>query len=177
MRRKEADIQPITLTVKEFMALQACPRAWRKLDLYLVRDGDLVFYVGQSEAVLERLWKHILDGYKGRSAIGRFILCNWRASLDFTIELLSSQSSRFAGLDGSLDAAEHALIEEYAPCFNRALNHQPTPLPERYTPTTAPLPPNCSRNPKRLAQEAERLLKGEQRKNSHPEIWENDEQN
>ncbi|HSN74705.1 MAG TPA: hypothetical protein VL334_06360, partial [Anaerolineae bacterium] len=54
--------------VKEFLLTeQRCPPDWRPLDLYLFRDDAVVFYVGQSYVAFDRVWRHILDGYKGRS--------------------------------------------------------------------------------------------------------------
>ena len=102
---------------------------------------QVVFYVGQSESAFNRVWQHFLDGFKGRSTIGRFILCNWPTSMNFTLELLSSRSEPFAWVDR--DAAERRLIEQHTPCFNIALNQQPQPLPAKYAPTTAK--PKCSR--------------------------------
>ena len=94
--------------------------------------------------------------------MGRFILCNLPTSLNFTIELWSSQADRFAALDHDLNAAERSLIEQVAPCFNEALNRRPTPLPDRYAPPNAPL--RCSRSPSKLIHEAARAVQTEERK-------------
>jgi hypothetical protein len=99
----------------------------------------VVFYVGKSELAFFRIWQHILDGYKGRSTIGRFILCNWRASMNFTIELLNSRTSQFAGLENDLSAIERSLILKNTPCFNVVSNPKPTPMPAQYFPTTSPI--------------------------------------
>jgi hypothetical protein len=128
-------IECVTTSVKEFLLTeQRCPPEWRPFDLYLVRDDAVVFYVGQSYVAFDRVWRHILDGYKGRSVVGRFIHCNWPASMRFTIELLSSRSPQFADLGHDLLAAERRLIEHYAPCFNVSQNSQPTALPACYAP-------------------------------------------
>jgi hypothetical protein len=125
----------VTTSVKEFLLTeQRCPPEWRPFDLYLFRDDEVVFYVGQSWVAFDRVWRHILDGYKGRSVVGRFILCNWPASMRFTVELLSSRAPQFADMDHNLSAAERWLIEHHAPCLNVTLNSQPTPLPARYAP-------------------------------------------
>ena len=97
---------PILVPVKEFIVVKACPQAWRVYDLYRVRDDAVTFYVGKSELAYFRVWQHILDGYKGRSTVGRFILCNWRASMNFTIELYCSRSSCYTGLDNDRSAIE-----------------------------------------------------------------------
>jgi hypothetical protein len=152
----------MTLLVKRFMLIEHCPLEWRALDLYLFRDEDIVFYVGQSESAFARVWEHLRNGFKGRSVIGRFILSNWPRSLNYQIELMSSQSSQFATLNHDLDAAEAELIQRWSPCFNQALNHQPTPLPSRYAPPNAPL--RCSRSLTTLTREAERAVKAEERR-------------
>ena len=125
----------VLVSVKEFLVTeQRCPPGWRPFDLYLFRDEHVVFYVGQSYVAFDRVWRHILDGFKGRSMVGRFLLCNWPVSMKFVIELLSSRSSQFDPVDNELNAAEQLLIEQYSPCFNVALNRQATPLPTKYTP-------------------------------------------
>jgi hypothetical protein len=82
----------IAVPLTEFLLTeQHCPPEWRPYDLYLCRDDEVVFYVGQSHVAFDRVWQHILDGFKGRSMLGRFILCNWPASLS------SGSSSALAG--------------------------------------------------------------------------------
>jgi hypothetical protein len=154
-------VDHITLALKRFLIVAACPPDWRAFDLYLFRTDDVIFYVGQSYLAYDRVWQHIYDGYKARSIVGRFILCNWPTSLNFTIELWSSQADRFAALDYDLNAAERSLIEQYAPCFNEALNRRPTPLSDRFAPPSAPL--RCSRSPGKLIHEAERAVQFEER--------------
>jgi len=138
-----ADVEPaeydsidhVRTTIKQFLLTeQRCPPEWRWFDLYVFRDDAMVFYVGQSYVAFDRVWRHILDGYKGRSVVGRFIHCNWPVSMRFTVELLSSRSPQFADLSHDLHAAERRLIEQYAPCFNLSLNRQPTTLPAYYSP-------------------------------------------
>jgi hypothetical protein len=154
--------QCIALPLKRFLVVAACPPDWRSFDLYLFRDDEVVFYVGQSHLAYDRVWQHITDGYKARSVVGRFVLCNWPGSMRFTIELWSSQAERFAEVDHDLNAAERLLIEQYAPCFNEALNRRPTPLPEQYAPPSAPI--RCSRSPNKLIREAERAVQADERK-------------
>lgn len=125
----------VAIPVKEFLLTeQCCPPEWQPFDLYLFRDDETTFYVGQSQLAFDRVWRHILDGYKGRSVVGRFILCNWPASMRFTVELLSSRTEQFDNVGHELNAAERRLIESSSPCFNITLNNQPTPLPARYAP-------------------------------------------
>jgi hypothetical protein len=153
----------VTTSVKEFLLTeQHCPPDWRPFDLYLFRDDTVVFYVGQSYVAFDRVWRHILDGYKGRSVVGRFILGNWPAAMRFTIELHSSRAEPFADIGHDLNAAERRLIERYTPCFNVTLNSQPTPLPARYAPPgqriTAP------RSLTRLVSEARMVVQADGRR-------------
>ena len=156
------DPQHVLLTLKELLVTEQCPPEWKSLDIYLFRDGDLVFYIGQSYLAFDRIWRHIRDGYKARSTIGRFLLTNWPASMNFTIELFSSQDIRFAALSNELNAVERTLIEQAAPCFNAVLNRQPTPLPKQYTPPDAEIHRRC--NLKTLIRESRYHLQAERKK-------------
>ena len=80
-------VDHIVMPLKRFLIAAECPADWRGFDLYLFRDDDVVFYVGQSYLAYDRVWQHITDGYKARSVVGRFVLCNWPGSMRFTIEL------------------------------------------------------------------------------------------
>ncbi len=151
----------VTLPIKRFMLIEHCPPEWRALDLYLFRDDDVVFYVGQAGLAFARVWDHLRNGFRGRSLIGRFIWCNWPKSLNYHIELMSSRARRFAVLSHNRNAAEADLIQHWSPCFNEALNRQPTPLPNRYAPANAQL--RCSRSLRQLRREAERAVKAEER--------------
>jgi hypothetical protein len=151
--------ETVAVPLKRFMITEQCPPEWRALDLYVFRDDEVAFYVGQSYVAFDRVWEHLRNGFKGRSVIGRFILCNWPVSLRFTIELLSSKSSRFERVGNTLDAAERDLIQYWSPCFNVAWNSQPVPLPSRYrSPEVKPL---CSRSLNKLIHEAERAVRAD----------------
>jgi len=162
-------VVPVVLTYKQFLVLETCPEAWQKLDLYLVRDAEVVFYVGQSYLAFDRVWRHIRDGFKGRSLLGRFLLCNWPASLKFTIELWSSQAEAFAAVGHDLSAAERQLIQQWTPCLNEALNPNPTPLPARYAPATAKI--RCSRSLTKLIHQAEIALAADARQQWLADGW------
>ncbi len=156
------DYPELVIPLKRFMLIQECPPDWRPMDLYLFRDEEVVFYVGQSYSAFERVWEHIRNGFKGRSMVGRFILCNWPVSLRFSIELMCSQSARFATVGHDLNAAEQYLIVSLSPCFNEVLNSRPTPLPDRYAaPNTKP---RCSRSLNKLIHEAERAVRADERR-------------
>ncbi len=153
----------VVTPLRDFLLTEGrCPPAWRPFDLYLFRDEAVVFYVGQSYVAFDRVWQHILDGYKGRSVVGRFLLCNWPASLRFTIELLSSRSEPFTDLGHDLNAAERRLIEDHRPCFNVALNAQPTPLPAAYAPPGQQI--TCPRGLNKLINQARIVAQVEARR-------------
>ena len=149
----------IAIPLKRFLLMEECPEAWKSLDLYLFRDEAVTFYVGQSYLAFARVWEHLLTGFKGRSIMGRFVWCNWPTSMNFTIELLSSQGEQFNRFSNDVNAAEQWLIQQRSPCFNVSHNQQPTPLPPTY------LPPNANlrrrRTLKQLIREAERAVKAE----------------
>jgi len=122
----------VCLLLKEFLLIEHCPPSWQRLNLYLVRDDETVFYVGQSFVAFHRVWEHFYGGFKGRSLLGRFIICNWPTSMRFSVELLNSRSSRFDLVQNDLDLSEQLLIREHAPCLNTTFNPNPTPIPDQY---------------------------------------------
>ena len=152
----------VAISLKRFLLIEQCPVSWKGLDLYLFRDEEVVFYVGQSHLAFARVWEHLLSGFKGHSIVGRFIWCNWPKSMNFTIELLSSQSEQFNMVKNELNASERFLIQRWSPCFNISQNGQPTPLPESYFPANAPFRRRRSLNA--LLHEAERAVKAEDMK-------------
>ena len=151
--------QNITIPLKRFLPIEECPAAWKGLNLYLFRDEDVVFYVGQSHLAFARVWEHLLNGFKGHSIVGRFVWVNWPKSMNFIIQLLSSQSKQFNNVGNDLNASERSLVERWSPCFNISLNDQPTPLPDSYFPANAPYRRRRSLNA--LIREAERAVKTE----------------
>ena len=153
----------IILPLKRFLLIKDCPAVWKGLDLYLFRDETVVFYVGQSQLAFARVWEHLLNGFHGHSIVGRFIWANWPASMNFTIELMSSQSEEFTDVENDLNAAERKLIQQVSPCFNTSLNSQPTSLPASYLPANAKRPAFI-RSLNRLIREAERAVKAEETK-------------
>jgi hypothetical protein len=151
--------QKVVIPIKRFLLIEGCPAEWKSLDLYLFRDEAVVFYVGQSYSAFARVWEHLLGGFKGHSIMGRFVWCNWPKSMNFTIELLSSQSEEFAVVGNELNASERLLIQRWSPCFNLAQNSQPTSLPDSYLPPNAPFRRRRSLN--KLIHDAERAVKAE----------------
>ena len=147
------------MPLMRFLLVQQCPASWQGLDLYLFRDENVVFYVGQSYLAFARVWEHLLSGFKGHSIVGRFVWCNWPRSMNFTIELLSSRSEQFSDVRNELSASERLLIQRWSPCFNVSLNNQPTPLPNSYLPPNAPFRRRRSFNA--LIHEAERAVQAD----------------
>jgi hypothetical protein len=150
----------IAIPLKRFLLIDQCPDPWKGLDLYLFRDETVVFYAGQSALAFDRVWEHLLGGFKGYSTVGRFIWCNWPRSMRFTVELLCSYSAQFEAVGNDLNEAERFLIDKWTPCFNISLNSQPTPVPASYLPPNAPL--RCGRSLNKLIHEAERVVKTEE---------------
>ena len=160
----------IAIPLKRFLLLEQCPADWKGLDLYLFRDGEVAFYVGQSYLAFARVWEHLIGGFKGHSIVGRFLWCNWPRSMNFVIEMLSSKSEAFASVGNDLNAAERTLIQRWSPCFNVSLNNQPTPLPAAYLPPNAPFRRRRSLN--MLVHEAERAVRAEESRRWMEEIQE-----
>ena len=154
--------QQVLISLKRFLLIAQCLAAWKTLDLYLFRDEEVVFYVGQSHLAFARVWEHLLSGFKGHSIMGRFVWCNWPKSMSFTIELLSSQSKQFGVVGNELNASERLLIQRWSPCLNISQNHRPTPLPNFYLPPNAPFRRRRSLN--MLIHEAERAVKADDTK-------------
>ena len=152
----------IAISLKRFLLIEQCPESWKGLDLYLFRDDEVVFYVGQSYLAFARVWEHLLSGFKGHSIVGRFIWCNWPGSMSFTIELMSSRFEQFNSVENDLNASERMLIQRWSPCFNISQNSQATPLPDSYLPPNAPFRRRKSLT--MLLREAERAVKAEDTK-------------
>lgn len=154
--------EKVVISLKRFLLVSQIPADWKNLDLYLFRDETVVFYVGQSQLAFARVWEHLLGGFHGHSLVGRFIWANWPQSMNFTIELISSQFEQFEGVGNELNAAERHLIQQWNPCFNVSLNQEPRPVPPHYQPPNARL--RCSRSLNKLYHEAERAVKMEETK-------------
>ena len=155
--RKVLSEPQIAIPLKRFLLTEDCPPAWQNFDLYLFRDEAVGFYVGQSQLAFGRVWDHLKAGFHGHSIIGRFVWCNWPASMRFTIELLDARSEQFAEVGNDLSAAERLLIQRWTPCFNVSQNSQPAPLPESYLPPNAPFRRRQGLNT--MIREAERAVK------------------
>jgi len=112
-------------------------------DLYIVRDAEVVFYVGKSQNVIGRLLGHCGRGTwgrgKGSSELGSFIGRNLPESRGWTIELLTEKDAHDVvqfyfpcGLTWQVGTAEQELIKHYGPCINRTYNYEPQAIPDKY---------------------------------------------
>jgi hypothetical protein len=115
--------------------------------IYLFRDynePNLVYYVGQSGNPYYRFQTHIgADRLTLPSEVGRCLLKYAPETGKWYFEVYTlddcrdivlahhAESSDYELVYG-VDDAEEAFIKHYRPCFNTAMNPDPTPLPERY---------------------------------------------
>ncbi len=107
-------------------------RRQRQPEIYVVRDGDVVFYVGQSRQVETRLEAHVGRGefgYSGPSQLGHAILVNLPEARAWTIELWTVEECG----ETTVDQAEQSLIDKYTPHFNiKGKRKRSSPMPARY---------------------------------------------
>ncbi|MFZ1395966.1 MAG: hypothetical protein WAS33_03665 [Candidatus Promineifilaceae bacterium] len=108
--------------------------------IYVVRDEQLIFYVGQSRRdVLTRFGEHL----QKPSRLGQLIGLNAPASHEWAVDFYAladcavfvRQKSLFAlqaWQHFDMDMAEQAMIQAMRPVLNLDFNEKPTPLPLRY---------------------------------------------
>ena len=63
----------MVIPLKRFIIVEQCPEDWKCFDLYLFRDENVVFYIGQSQLAFSRVWEHLLGGFHDHSMVGRFV--------------------------------------------------------------------------------------------------------
>lgn len=121
--------------------------------IYLVRENETVFYIGQSSSIYDRLESHLgMDWRHAPSVLGKLALENLPMSRAWAVELYSLEDCEQRTLEymtnelgctfytkevyyhagGGVDFAERAFISLYHPCLNTTYNLSPTKLPERY---------------------------------------------
>lgn len=135
----------ITLTIGELLDGFELGMEGLGHHVYIVRDGDVVFYVGRSGDPLDRLRTHMGKGAwswcTGASQLGQFIVANWPESRDWQVELLTVADCATwirALCPGYIlercesDVAEQAAIVALHPCLNTIYNEQPSAIPKRY---------------------------------------------
>lgn len=132
---------------------RSVPRTDESFYIYLVRDGETVFYIGQSWDVYTRLEQHLgMDWRNDASHLGKCVIDNHPQSEAWEIEFYSLRDCEamvmdfmkaqgdttytveryYAHTQSAIDTAEEAMIKFHRPCLNVAANPHPTLLPERY---------------------------------------------
>lgn len=119
------------------------PKAIHKCCVYVIRDPDVVFYVGMSENdIVDRVRQHFGRGLYGRGAafnkkdaLGSLFEDNLPDSTEWLVEFRSlKECARFCNADPrSVAEAEVCMIAKLHPALNGTLNRSPQHLPERYT--------------------------------------------
>lgn len=100
--------------------------------IYIFRDGEHVFYVGQSIDIGRRLHEHLLS----TAQVGDLVRLNWPKSLSWQVEIMTVEECQPYVLREYpkstsmwLDTAERVLIRYYHPSLNGKLNFSPSKLP------------------------------------------------
>lgn len=148
----------ITATIGELLDGKLDDLDRRGHRLYLVRDGETVFYIGKSRNPIDRLWQHLGLALTGgvlwseyfMSQLGHLVKANLPEARSWQVELLTLEECTpvvlermpyLAGRweswcqklpDSAADDAEQALIELHGPCLNVMHNRRKTPLPTCY---------------------------------------------
>lgn len=113
--------------------------------VYVVRDGDEVFYVGKSDDdCFTRLRTHLGHDFRGQrsvSNLGEFIMRNLPESRHWIVELYTNEDTKrvipkrmYEGFfQWPTDYAEMAMIQTLKPCLNVKLNtRNRREIPARY---------------------------------------------
>ena len=110
--------------------------------IYMVRDGDLVFYVGVLErSILDHLLENfgVVVGGPPADRLGRLMLDNAPSSNGWVVDLLSLADCEpivreVQPMARRVDAARalFCLVNYYRPCLVEKDNPEPVELPERY---------------------------------------------
>jgi len=119
--------------------------------IYVVRDGDVIFYVGRSVDPFRRIYQHMGYEMKLPSSLGRLILNNQPESdkwifechnLEDCLPLINqslpkewNEETKALALRGCRidpSKAEDCMIQALSPCLNTSHNNNPNSLPEKY---------------------------------------------
>lgn len=111
--------------------------------VYVIRNGEDVFYVGNSTRITDRLFDHVGQGSfawaQSPSPVGRLILDNKPESLSWQVDLMSMSDCEpyikhywpnFKHYDGK--DAERAMIWHYRPYLNVLYNPEYRKMPAHY---------------------------------------------
>jgi hypothetical protein len=109
--------------------------------IYVIRDGDVIFYIGKSIDIPARLGEHLgIYGRRGASypdRIGYLILDNmpeskrWQVDL-MTVAAVAEKLDPAGRWRWDVDFAERDMIKALRPCVNVMHNSNGSALPERY---------------------------------------------
>lgn len=101
-----------------------------KDNIYLIRDGEVIFYIGQSSfGGAYRVIEHFDNTARSNSTLHELMMDNLPKSLLWSVDLVS-----IPGHD-EIDRQdfECALITALSPCINIHCNDTPSRLPSNYT--------------------------------------------
>lgn len=120
-------------------------------EIYVVRDGDVIFYVGKSSNPFSRLHQHMGYERKLPSDLGTLIRNNSPESDEWTLECYRLKDcmpfikQSFADMENEderefmvqfscsdASRAEKHMIRYLRPCLNTLYNENPSKLPEKY---------------------------------------------
>jgi hypothetical protein len=104
--------------------------------LYVVRDDDVVFYVGKSEyGGVYRISEHWQGGFRSNDHLREFMRCAVEDGFDLNLEFLSiAECQELTNCLGEIDEAEGALIAHHCPVFNAAGNSEASAeVPQKYS--------------------------------------------
>ena len=110
--------------------------------IYMVGDGNLVFYVGKLErSIVDHILEHcgLEDNGRTPDRLGQLILDKAPASNGWLVDLLDLKDCEpiikaVTPMSKRLDSAQalFCVITYYRPCLNEKDNPNPSSLPERY---------------------------------------------
>jgi len=98
--------------------------------IYMIRDKEVVFYVGQSKNMAVRIGNHLGYVPTGATTLQRLIYANMPQSLTWFVKVFALADPPNTCTD--IHTVERAMIARYRPCLNIAYNPYPTPLPLCY---------------------------------------------
>lgn len=141
-----------TITIKDvfdgtYAAEDLPEEAYR---IYVVREGEIVFYIGQSSDVPNRLLEHFAHiGRGSSSALGGFYDEHKEKSSSWEIDLYTvtdcaplvrealgmTEEAYYRHNPRLVSKIEKAMMKRFSPCLNSMGNENQTPLPEKYLDT------------------------------------------
>lgn len=128
----------LTLTVKDVTsgAMYEMEGAQDPHCIYVVREGDVILYVGRSTDPFRRLEEHF--GVALRSSGGSIgpIYKQFKSeAVHWTIDLYTLEECKetSAGRCADVADAERDMIRHFSPCLNERNNPNPSQMPEKYT--------------------------------------------